>query len=530
MHFDTAIPSRLFLIVWAWIVLSGSMPGSAAVSINLPLDDPAYPLLEKLVSSNLTFRNALTIKPITRLYAARLIAEALQQRRHEWDTARRQDPFMDQTLQYLASRFKQELRQIGFFYQLRRPGPFVLTPLDELQLDLVGAHNQFVHRSNLTTNLQGVFGLNEGFVPGNDFSLRLRASSWGTLWNHLAVYVEPEVIGRTDPILGGHFDFNLHKGYLKASYANLELAFGRDTLWWGPASQGDLVLSNNAPPLNLFKLSTPLPFRLPWVYGDLGKWQVAYVIARLEDDRAIPHALLSALRIAFQPVSYLQFSFTSAFQAFGEGGVSLDALDFVAKHFAPELDPHGRAINSLLAYDVVLSLPLVRELTFLQGVKFYWQRGNDNRSEARGLLGGGNILGGMIDGGRWDLRVEFAETRDNGAVWYTHPTYQSGFAFKQFILGHPIGGAAESIFGRATYYLTPTTWFAVDGRREQYGFDLQPEVTTQYRFGLEASYRLSPKPQQSLVLWGRLGYARLDLPASDPRRAFTLHLSARWRF
>jgi len=46
----------------------------AEVSVNLPLDDPAYPLLEKLVISHLTFTNALTIKPITRLYAARLIA------------------------------------------------------------------------------------------------------------------------------------------------------------------------------------------------------------------------------------------------------------------------------------------------------------------------------------------------------------------------------------------------------------------------------------------------------------------------
>ena len=51
--------------------------GYTAVSVNVPLDDPAYPLLEKLVSSNLTFRNALTIKPITRVYAAQLIAEAI---------------------------------------------------------------------------------------------------------------------------------------------------------------------------------------------------------------------------------------------------------------------------------------------------------------------------------------------------------------------------------------------------------------------------------------------------------------------
>ena len=69
--------------LYACLLALWTTVGHAAVSINLPLDDPAYPLLEKLVSSNLTFRNALTMKPITRLYAARLIAEAIQQRRHE---------------------------------------------------------------------------------------------------------------------------------------------------------------------------------------------------------------------------------------------------------------------------------------------------------------------------------------------------------------------------------------------------------------------------------------------------------------
>ena len=29
-----------------------------------------------------------------------------------------------------------------------------------------------------------------------------------------------------------------------------------------------------------------------------------------------------------------------------------------------------------------------------------------------------NLVGGVIEGGRWTLRLEFAETRDREAVWY----------------------------------------------------------------------------------------------------------------
>jgi len=503
----------------------------AAVAVNLPLDDPAYPLLEKLVSSHLTFANALTIKPITRLYAARLIAEAIEQRRRELDTTQRQEPFLDEILEYLTSHFKRELQEIGFLYRPRRTESVFLAPLVELKLDTVFARNQFVLRdsSGLTPNLQGVFGLNEGFAYGDNLTLRTRAVSWATLADHYAAYLEPEVIIRSNPLLGDTFEAGIHKGYVKAGYVNLELAFGRDTLWWGPASQGDLVISNNAPPFDLVKFSTPEPWRLPGPYRDLGEWQVAYFVARLEAHREFPHALLSGLRLTYQPATLVKFGYTNAFQAFGSGGVDLSVLEYMKKVFVPSLDTTGRTVHGLVAYDVVLSVPFVRELTFLKGVKFYWQRGQDNTRNVRGILGGGNILGGVLEGGRWDLRFEFVETRDVGPVWYTHPTYTSGFALQQFVIGDPIGGAAQGLFGRATYYLTPTAWVAADGRREQYGFGTQPVLTIQERFGLEAAYQL-PWQQRFLTLWGRLEYATLDQPGTDSQRTVNLQLSARWRF
>ena len=178
------------------------------------------------------FSNALTVKPITRLYAARLIAEAIQTRRREYAVSQRPEPFIDPILRYASERFQAELRQIGFFYRPRRPGPLTLSLLNEVKLDLIGTHDPFVQRdaSGMTTNLQGVFNLKEGFVYGNDVTARARLVSWATLWGDLAAYVEPEVIMRSDPLLGDHVDTNLHKGYLKISYRNVELEFGRDTL------------------------------------------------------------------------------------------------------------------------------------------------------------------------------------------------------------------------------------------------------------------------------------------------------------
>jgi hypothetical protein len=165
-------------------------------------------------------------------------------------------------------------------------------------------------------------------------------------------------------------------------------------------------------------------------------------------------------------------------------------------------------------------------------VQFYWQRGNDNVENVWDVLGGGNLIGAVIDGVRWDLRLEYAETRDANrasTIWYHHPTYQSGFAFRNFILGHPMGGDAESFYGRVTYYLTPTTWLAVDGRHERYGLALQPTPTSQWRYGVEASYQLSWR-QHPVVLWGRVEYAILDPAADADQHALVIQLAARWRF
>lgn len=514
-------------LAWVGLVVPCSQ---AQVSVNLALDDPAYALLDKLVNSHLTFTNALTIKPITRLYAAHLIAEAIERRRHELETEQRQAPFLDDILEVLATRFKRELQQVGFIYQPRRSESVVFAPLVDLKLDTVFAKDPFVHRdgSGLTPNLQGVFGLQEGFVPGRNVSLRARSVSWAVLWDYAAAYLEPEVIVRSHPLLGDTFEAGIHKGYVKGGWRNLEVAFGRDTLWWGPASQGDVVLSNNAPPLTLVKVSTPRPWRIPWEYGELGEWQIAYFAARLEADRDFPQALLSGLRVAFQPASYVKFGYTNAFMAFGRGGVDVRAEEYLHKLFVPTLDTAERTVNGLVAYDVVLSVPWVRALPLLAGLKLYWQRGQDHGQKMQGLLGGGNILGGVLEGGRWDIRLEYTETRDRGTPWYTHPTYTSGFAFQQFFLGHPIGGAAQSLFGRATYYFSPTAWIAADGRREQYSLGLSTGETTQQRFGLEGSYEF-PWGQRLLTLQGRVDYAALTEP-TDTLRAFNIQLMTRWHF
>jgi hypothetical protein len=73
-------------------------------------------------------------------------------------------------------------------------------------------------------------------------------------------------------------------------------------------------------------------------------------VARLEEHREFPHALLSGLRVTFQPAAPIKFGYTNASQAFGSGSVSPSTQEYLEKIFVPTLDTTGRTVNGLVAY------------------------------------------------------------------------------------------------------------------------------------------------------------------------------------
>src|SRR5580658_2809015 len=72
--------------------------------------------------------------------------------------------------------------------------------------------------------------------------------------------------------------FQLLDTYVSANVANWDLAFGKQSLWWGPGDGGALLFSDNAEPIYMFRASRVAPFRLPWIFRWLGpmKWDLFF--------------------------------------------------------------------------------------------------------------------------------------------------------------------------------------------------------------------------------------------------------------
>lgn len=286
----------------------------AAVStVNVPVGHWSYVALERLKGFGLVHSDLQGTRPFSRMEMARLVNEALTERDR---SDNKMPPIIVHLLKKLSREFKEELNA---FNRGNDPIPETcIKPVDELQMRYVYVDGeprvfkgfpktgQIIHATEGTPQVIN----NDGIVYGQHNNLTAQFSSSMRFMNVFSAYVEPIAMVRQNT--GNLQDFqetkvDLLKGYAKFSPWNMEIEAGRDTMWWGQGYHGSLLLSNNAFPLDMLKLTNPTPFLLPWYFSYFGPFKYTIFVARLEDDRVdFPHPLLGGMRLNFKPIPTLE--------------------------------------------------------------------------------------------------------------------------------------------------------------------------------------------------------------------------------
>src|SRR5262249_35170868 len=61
--------------------------------------------------------------------------------------------------------------------------------------------------------------------------------------------------------------------YVTTNLSNWQFSFGRQSLWWGPDRTGPMLMSDDAEPINMFRIDRVTPFRMPgplkFIFGDI---------------------------------------------------------------------------------------------------------------------------------------------------------------------------------------------------------------------------------------------------------------------
>jgi len=443
---------RIVASVLLLTVLASLCP--ALVSTNVPLDHWSYDAADKLADYRLIDSAMLTIRPISRIEMARHIAQAMHRLKQE------ENPpgVLLSIVERLQKEFDGELTLIGVL-----DGSFggtYIKPVEDPYVKYLYAKRE--------PDLENIRG--DTFDRGSNY--RAGFATRGTLFDEFAFYLHPEYTGSSED----DGDVDLIEGYGKAMVRSLEIEVGKDSLWWGPGRHGSILMSNNATPFTMIKITNPQPGELPWILKGLGPFRSQWFLADLGEDRDVPDARLTGLRLNVRPSPLLELGASRVIMFGGRGLPRVDLFDY-GRMVLPGSEQ--AANNQIAGFDVSVLVPL-RDNRFLRSLKFYGDAAGEDEagwwpSKWSYLLG--LQFNDILRTGRTDVRVEYTDTHQ---VLYRHSLYTSGYTYDDRVIGHHVGPDARDLFVQLSHYLTDDMIVDVAFNRQQFGASRggQPRMDT----------------------------------------------------
>ncbi|HLE18727.1 MAG TPA: capsule assembly Wzi family protein [Syntrophales bacterium] len=404
------------LIVLFLLLLPGSL---LAASTHVPVGSWIYPALEKLEAEGLLATGILTSRPITRAEAARLVKEA---------ESGQPSVAAFRVIQKLKKEFAPDEAASSTYFR----------PFEEARFKYLYADGT-PHFLNLN---------NKGDIIGNGSNFRAGLSSSAGA-GPIAFYLNPEIRYPEGPATEDA-EVVLVEGYGSLTLWNIELTAGRQSLWWGPGFHGALLLSDNARPFDLIKLTNPKPLTLPWIFRHIGPVKLTGFVTRLEEDRDFANPYLAGLRLDLKPHSNINIGIARV-AMFGGAGRHVDAGVIWDVITAGNENVAGEPGNQLGSIDLKIVLPFK-----FQKVVVYGELGGEDEAgslPSRVAYIAGAYLPGVLGIERLDLRVEYGQTYigNHPGVWYQHHVYTNGYTYDGRIIGHHMGTDARDLFISAVY-------------------------------------------------------------------------------
>src|SRR5712664_2951278 len=256
----------------------------------VPLDSWIYPALDRLAGMGLIQSAFEGMKPWTRNECVRLLQEASE----SVDGEGRGGPEAEKIYRLLEIEFREELEGKGGDGRFRGRVESVYARVTGISGEPLTDGNHF---GQTVTN---DFGrpYQEGFNSVDGISAWTTAGRWvgyvRAEYEHSpSAPAQPDgarqFIASVDSIPGvppaAPFSavtrVRLLDAYVGLNFENWQVSFGKQSLWWSSSQGGPLMFSDNAGPLNMFRINRVSPFKLPSILGWLGPMRVEWFLGQL---------------------------------------------------------------------------------------------------------------------------------------------------------------------------------------------------------------------------------------------------------
>ena len=489
------------------VAASVLMCAPAQAAVNLPLHHWVYESIERLTAMGAIDRAMVSAKPYSRKLAAQYVARAIQRSDVEPDArAAVSAPLLARLMREL----RPELIQLGVIEPADGEKPERIRYGGRVQVELDEFRMSPIQPVRPRENRGGEYYSDGGHAQA-DVRGWVEVGDWAALMVQPKLISDPRALG-VDPIANDEHA-TLREASLKLAAFNVALEVGRTSQWWGPGYHGSLLVTDHAFALDMVKLGSEEPFRLPGFLQGLGEWKIDTFLTHLDSSPDFAHTKLFGLRIGALPADWLELGATRLTQFDGPGfdqtfpGAVTDAYTSSANR------PGNREVNEQVMLDFRARVPKVPYLVpFPAGMQLYGELGSEDKWSkwipSRAAYVAGIYIPQLFPGDSVDLRIERADTdlsrRHAGetGVWYNNGTYTTGMRERGFPLGHWMGTDAIDWFLRTTRQMTPQLQLGVNLDFAERGLGNAPAHETKREAALDLTWWFSTTTQLSV------GYTR----------------------
>lgn len=512
----------------------------------VPLDSWVYPVLDRLVAFGYIHTAMLGARPWTRLECVRLLNEADEAA----SRAARSNAQVESMLESLTREFAAD-RELGATYRN-----------ESMRLDSVYSQATGISGDPLTDGY--FFGQtidnNFGRPYQSGFNSVTGVTGWATQ-GPLVAYTQmeyqfapsapalplsarqymatavnfPGVPPATPTATTSQVQFlDTYVGY---AFRNWQMTFGKQSLWWGPTEGGPLMFSDNAVPVNLFRVSRTSPFTLPYVFNFLGPMTLEFFLGQLSGqefvyrtDTGIQGAFGSGIdrqpflqgeKFSFKPTE--NFEFSVSLSVMFSGGPTPLTPHYYFHSFSLNGGASNQQGSTTDPGDRRSGVDFNYRLPGLRWITFYGDAMTEDEYSPLGYPRKSAVQGGLyfsrIPGlPKLDLRLEGGTTVPADfpgctyGCFYTNNRYPNGFTNSGNLMGSTLGRGSQAERAWTTWWFTPRSKLQLYYAHQKLESDMIPGGGTINHGGARLDFQFRP----NLALTGSLQYEKWNIPVLQP--------------
>jgi hypothetical protein len=545
-HHDPELGGEEWRSIREWVRDSKGTPGNLG-SPYVPLDSWVYPAMERLAALGLIDSGFAAMRPWTRLECRRLLNEALD----AWSTGGEENAEGATLIAALQREFRAETEEAGGDGR----GTFRVESLYSRTEHISGMplSNGYDFAQTQINDFGRPYG--EGWSTVSGFSSYATRGRWvayvrGELQTAPSIpalsLTARETIQKVDflPALPlstpqpAVTQLALLDAYVGLTFSDWQITFGRQSLWWGPGDGGPLMFSDNAAPLDMFRINRATPMTLPWIFRHLGPLRVEFFLGQLRGQEFInglgmitgsftsplnPQPMIHGERFTFKPTRNFEFGFSRTALFAGQG------LPFTPGTFEKSLFSSGNGAPGTLSdpgdrrsgLDWSYRLPKLRNWLTFYGDAFTDDQFSPIAYMDRSAIRAGLYLSHIPKIAKLDLRAEgvYTDVPAGGALshgfFYFNPRFVNGYTSNGNLLASWIGREGQGAQAWTNYWFNARNRVQINFRHQKVSHQFIPGGGTVTDFGIRGDYWT----RSNIGISGWVQHERWLFPVIQPNEA-----------